>query len=68
MPLYYLPKGRTQKLTEVQQADIILHCKTPQADVEFATQYGVSRSCIRSYRLGRAGYALRQKLRTGWRP
>ena len=68
MPFYYWPKRRSNKLTEKQVADIILHCKTPPQDVEFAAKYGVTAACVRNYRLGRAGYALRLKLTTGWRP
>ena len=63
MPAFHWPTRRNAKLTDEQVEDVILHCRQPSQDAEFAKRFGVTPACIAKYRTRRAGGAIRERLR-----
>jgi hypothetical protein len=53
---------RTALLSDQQVEDVILNCREPSQDAEFAAKYGVTPACIANYRLGKAGRRIRERL------
>lgn len=62
MPFNWSNRSHTALLSEAAQEDIILHCRHPEQDAEFAAKYAVTVACIRNYRVGKAGRAVAERL------
>jgi hypothetical protein len=62
MPFFCNWPRRTAKLTEEQVEDVILHCREPSQDAEYAAQYGVSAACIASIRRRRSWWHVWERL------
>ena len=54
---------RAAKLSQAQAELVIRYCRTPQDDPFFARALGVSENCCKSYRLGYAGWVIRQRVK-----
>lgn len=61
------PRSRTAVLTEAQAKLVILYCRYPEDDLDFAEAFGVARKTIAGYRNGNAGRRIRDKLRKAGR-